>query len=293
MNRTRPFLRKLVGMKRLLLIPALFFLIFCTSEAQKSLLWKVEGKGIQTSYLYGTFHIFPQEQFSIPDKVKSTFEQCDRLVMELSMAEGMEMQMLQLASMKDGMRLEDLLVPDDLIKLDSAIMANGMSMAFFNTWKPFLITSLFYNHYMKSGVASFELALQKMAIEREMEILGLETVARQMEVFDAIPYADQAEDLMDMARNGDKYQKLFDEMVVTYLSEDIEAMLEMTHQEMNNLSEIEQLLTKRNEEWIPKMKEMMKDKATFFGVGAGHLGGAEGVIALLIKEGYRVKPVLK
>ena len=153
-------------MKRSLLISVLLFFVFQQSVGQKSLLWKVEGKGIQPSYLYGTFHIFPQEKFSIPDKVITAFGDCERLVMELSMAEGMEMQMLQLAAMKDGMTLDDLLVTDDLILLDSAIMANGMSRAFFNTWKPFLITSMFYNQYMKNGVASFELALQKMAIER-------------------------------------------------------------------------------------------------------------------------------
>jgi uncharacterized protein YbaP (TraB family) len=30
---------------------------------------------------------------------------------------------------------------------------------------------------------------------------------------------------------------------------------------------------------------------TFFAVGAGHLGGNTGVIALLRKQGYTVKPV--
>ena len=278
-------------MKRLLLLSALLFFVFHTSLAQKSLLWKVEGKGIKTSYLYGTFHIFPQEKFVIPEKVNTSFATCERLVMELAMSEGMEMEMMQLAAMKDGRTLEDLLISDDLILLDSAIMANGMSRAFFNRWKPFLITSMFYNQYMKNGVASFELALQKMALEKDMEILGLETVARQMAVFDAIPYEDQARDLMDMVRNRDKYEKLFQEMVTTYMSEDIEAMLELTHREMNNLEEIEQLLTKRNEEWIPKMTELMVSKPTFFAVGAGHLGGDEGVIALLKKEGFKVKPV--
>jgi uncharacterized protein YbaP (TraB family) len=280
-------------MKRLLLIPALILLLLDVSIAQQSLLWKVEGKGSQTSYLYGTFHIFPQEKFVLPEKVKTAFNQCDQLVMELSMKEGMEMEMLKMAAMKDGTTLEDVLSPADLVLLDSAIMANGMSRSFFNTWKPFLITSMFYNQYMKNGVASFELALQKMALERDMEILGLETVARQMEVFDAIPYKDQADDLMDMVKNRDKYQKLFDEMVTTYMSEDIEAMMALTHREMNNLSEIEELLTKRNDEWIPKIKELIKSKPTFIGVGAGHLGGKEGVIALLKKEGYKVKPVFQ
>jgi uncharacterized protein YbaP (TraB family) len=49
----------------------------------------------------------------------------------------------------------------------------------------------------------------------------------------------------------------------------------------------------RNKNWIPLMAEQMPENVTFFAVGAGHLGGEEGVIALLRKEGYVVVPVLK
>lgn len=33
----------------------------------------------------------------------------------------------------------------------------------------------------------------------------------------------------------------------------------------------------------------MREKPTIFAVGAGHLGGPDGVIALLRKEGFRVE----
>nr|WP_152378338.1 TraB/GumN family protein [Flavobacterium haoranii] len=39
------------------------------------------------------------------------------------------------------------------------------------------------------------------------------------------------------------------------------------------------------------MEKAMKDKPTFFGVGAAHLAGEEGVIKLLRKQGYKVEPV--
>lgn len=35
----------------------------------------------------------------------------------------------------------------------------------------------------------------------------------------------------------------------------------------------------------------MKEKSTFFGVGAAHLADEEGVIKLLRKQGYKVEPV--
>jgi uncharacterized protein YbaP (TraB family) len=39
------------------------------------------------------------------------------------------------------------------------------------------------------------------------------------------------------------------------------------------------------------MGNMMTEQATFFAVGAGHLGGKGGVIALLRAEGYVVEAV--
>ena len=51
------------------------------------------------------------------------------------------------------------------------------------------------------------------------------------------------------------------------------------------------LLTDRNREWIPSMEEMAQEKPTFFAVGAGHLGGPEGIIILLRKAGYKVEAV--
>ena len=51
------------------------------------------------------------------------------------------------------------------------------------------------------------------------------------------------------------------------------------------------LLINRNKNWIPEISKYAKEKPTFFGVGAGHLPGENGVINLLRKAGYTVKAV--
>jgi uncharacterized protein YbaP (TraB family) len=52
------------------------------------------------------------------------------------------------------------------------------------------------------------------------------------------------------------------------------------------------LLDKRNQNWIPIMEAAIRKGAAFFAVGAGHLGGQEGVIHLLRTKGYQLKPVM-
>jgi len=39
------------------------------------------------------------------------------------------------------------------------------------------------------------------------------------------------------------------------------------------------------------MKEMMLKEKVFFAVGAGHLCGENGLIALLKREGFKLKPI--
>jgi uncharacterized protein YbaP (TraB family) len=51
------------------------------------------------------------------------------------------------------------------------------------------------------------------------------------------------------------------------------------------------LLTKRNKNWMPLLQKWMSEVPIFVAVGAGHLPGEDGLINLLISEGYRVEPL--
>ena len=53
-----------------------------------------------------------------------------------------------------------------------------------------------------------------------------------------------------------------------------------------------QILDDRNLNWIKQIPELIKLNSIFIAVGAGHLGGEYGIINLLRKEGYTVKPVM-
>jgi uncharacterized protein YbaP (TraB family) len=53
----------------------------------------------------------------------------------------------------------------------------------------------------------------------------------------------------------------------------------------------EEMLDKRNQKWIPMIEKIVKEKPTFFAVGAGHLGGAKGVLNLLQQKGYKIENV--
>ena len=128
-------------------------------SARQSLLWKIEGNGIQTSYLYGTFHILPEADFELKDKVKDAFDQTSQLVMELDVDDpGMQAEMMANIKMKDETTLQTLLSDTEFALLDSSLKSTvGADALAFNEAKPFVITSMLLGKFIEGKTASFEL----------------------------------------------------------------------------------------------------------------------------------------
>jgi uncharacterized protein YbaP (TraB family) len=52
------------------------------------------------------------------------------------------------------------------------------------------------------------------------------------------------------------------------------------------------MLDERNINWAKALPDMMKKESLFVAVGSAHLAGELGMINLLRKAGYKVKPVM-
>ena len=98
--------------------------------------------------------------------------------------------------------------------------------------------------------------------------------------------------LVKMVDNWNEGKETFKQMITDYKNQDVEALLvDMAKSKTADANFQEDLLVTRNQNWIPKIQQIAKEKSTFFAVGAGHLGGEKGVIALLKKQGFTVKAV--
>lgn len=283
-------------MRYALLLFTLFISLFSNAqELEKSLLWKISGNGLKKpSYLFGTIHLTCDS--SLDANTLNALEATEQLYLELDMDDkSIQMQMMKLMMMKDGAKLSTLLSPEDFKILDEFLKKNlNMSAKMFDSFKPFMISSMLFPKMLDCKSQSVESELMKITKEQNEEIFGLEKAEDQMKVFDEISYQDQADELLKTVKdNLEKDKKEFIEMMTIYQNKDIEGMLKMMSDSDNKITSENQdiLLNNRNKNWIPIMVKIMKDKPTFFGVGAGHLAGEEGVIKLLRKKGYKVEAV--
>ena len=155
---------------------------------------------------------------------------------------------------------------------------------------------------MKSQV--MDIALEKKAKEKGLTIVGLEGIFDAF-VSEKSNLKKEADELISDLREDDEISPL---SFVNTLSDvyrtqnmksliDFEVKVDSIFRTSPKLTEIgkrirEDLLKRRNLNWMNKIPELMKAQPTFIAVGVRHLPGKDGLIALLLEKGYQVEPIV-
>lgn len=263
---------------------------------ESSLLWKIEGPGVpKGSYLFGTMHLIEKEYFLFPEKLEKIVKKSDVLVMELPGLPN-QLEALKYITLTEGTfydyfseeQMDTILVwAKKEFKMDEAAFKKTMSKM-----KPFVIVQMATQMHFMGKTESYEMTFERIAQENNLAIEGLESVAEQMSFFDDLTKEQQSEMVMEGIRDGDKTLELTKQMEEVYVRQNIDSLFLLIQNEGGVISsESASFLDKRNAKWIPQITQIVADKKAFIAVGAGHLGGPNGVIRLLEKEGYTLTPV--
>lgn len=267
-----------------------------SAERASSLLWEISGKKVKSpSYIFGTMHLIPKDQFLFPESLQDKVKNSDLLVMEIGglseQMKGMQLMMLEEGNLFDHFTEEQADSIYDYSEKNLGYTEEQLN-TMFGKMKPFVLIQLMTKNAFGENPASYEMSLEKIAKEKEIEVEGLETVEEQMALFDSIPMKDQVKMVMSSLRNVDSSAIETQKLIDAYLKQDIDSLHRYMNQSDSEISGFEdEFLNKRNENWIPLIKQYIKKNKTFIAVGAGHLGGEKGVIELLRQEGYTLKPI--
>jgi hypothetical protein len=198
-------------------------------------------------------------------------------------------------NMKDGKALKDFYTETEYTRLKTFFKDSlGMPLTMLEHMKPNFIEALLYPKMMPCKTMSgIEEELLKIAKQEKKEIKGFETIAFQASVFDSIPYESQAKDLLKTIDSMQVYKIYFDSMLHVYKTQQLSAIENMfTKSEFGMDENRDLLLDNRNRNWVEQLNKILPEKNIFIAVGAGHLVGEKGLIALLRKAGYTLRPLL-
>ena len=285
----------------------LVLLIAVTLGAQSQLLWKISGNGLQQpSYIFGTYHLSP---LSIKDSIASlpqAMQDIRQVYGELVMADMMKpeflAQMQQQTMLPNDTTLKSLFTPEEFEVVSRAVTEYlQVDIALLDRIKPAALfqqlTVLFYMKHTPgyNPQEQLDASFQQEATEQGKKVGGLETAQSQVDILFNKPLRRQAEDLYCFVSDPDKVERQAKEIIAAYTAQDLDKMLQLMEEKEGTScdptpEEMAQLLYDRNQAWVKQMPAIMQAAPTLFVVGAGHLPGEQGVLALLKAQDYKITP---
>jgi uncharacterized protein YbaP (TraB family) len=261
-----------------------------------SLLWEISGKNPgKTSYIFGTFHLMCKEDIRFSENLKAALHGSDEVYFEMDLDDPANtLGAMFFMNMRGDTTLKDLFTDKEYARLESFFRDSlKMSISFMNKMKPMMLEALMYPKLMPcKNMSGIEQELMGLAMKEKKEIKGFETIEFQASVFDSIPYKEQAKDLLKNIDSMASYKVYFDSMLYVYKTQQLERIGSMMNDSsFGGAEDQEILLDKRNRNWVKQLDSLLPEKSLFIAVGAGHLPGKNGVLELLRKNGYTVKPV--
>lgn len=282
----------------LLLITVFLLFPHAYSQAQennKSLLWRISSKELKKpSYLFGTIHLICPGDYNWTDKMEQSLEQADAVCLEMDMDDpGIYRQIAQGMVDTSGKTLKEYFTEEEYGLLAKYVADSmGMDITVFANMKPAALqTVLVGKTFDCDNPVSYENNIMQEAQHDKKEILGLERVDEQLDLFDNLSPDSVVKDLLEVVRGNDGSKDEYDQLVTAYKNQDLPALHALIQSSGAKDFDLGGFIDTRNEKWIPRMVEKMDQRAIFFAVGAGHLWGDQGLISLLRKQGYTVEPI--
>jgi len=265
-----------------------------SQQPANSLLWKISGNGLQQdSYLFGSFHILCKDDLKISDTLKSKIANAKVFYSEIKLdEEGMEAKMALKMRMQNT-TLEALIGKSDYAMVNERFQQiTNLPLQMLDHFKPFMAISLLtINTLSCKEKSSPETEFAKIAKENKVPNLGLETIDEQIAVIDKWSLDSQIHALTESVLHFDSSKRALKEMIAIYKQRNVDSLYQyMKEKGTSDDFELDMLIT-RNHNWVPIIEMAIKQQPAFFVVGAGHLGGPDGVLNLLRKRGYRLTPV--
>ncbi|HRE49958.1 MAG TPA: TraB/GumN family protein [Flavitalea sp.] len=266
-------------------------------DPSHTLLWEISGGELtQPSYIFGTMHLVCADEARLSGALKKAIKESDQIFFEIDM-DDMEQVMggMKYVRMNDGLKLSDLLTPVEMDRIKAYFDEHRAMIPFvmMNRFKPYFISSMISEGMLECTTKK---AMEQLIAEESKlynkDIQGLETIKFQASLFDSIPYEKQARDLLTYIDSIDGYRKTTLEMYEVYRRQDLNRMDSLITKSDPGMEQyMDLLLYDRNTRWVAEMPFHMQRMPTLFAVGAGHLPGEKGVLNLLARQGYTVRPL--
>lgn len=277
-------------------------LLFCFihGNAQKkypSLFWEITGNGMQKpSYLFGTMHVSNKMVFHLSDSFYQAMRNADAVALELN-PELWQDQMFKVQKAQTNYARFTGRAMNDFVRERSFQLQkyeDDLKRAL--TEEPTVVNNLLYRSFQPT--ADFE---ENTYLDLYIYQTGRKLGKRPGGVEDYIQSEKLVQEAyIDMAKektrkpvdtDGVPQYQIQRSIQEAYRKGDLDAMDSLENLTTTSPAFNEKFLYVRNEIQANSIDTILKNHSLFVGVGAAHLPGSRGVIELLRKKGYHLRPI--
>ncbi|MEJ2189178.1 MAG: TraB/GumN family protein [Acidobacteriota bacterium] len=266
------------------------------AEPEKCFMWSVE-RGSTTVYLLGSIHVLKEDAYPLPQAIDRAFDDAEVVVFEVDLDDmsAAALKMLAAGTLEGDENLEEVVGPTMWLQVSEHMKSAGLQPAAFQRMKPWMVAlSLSAFELARAGYtpgAGLDTRLDARAKAAGKERLALETVDFQVGIFTDLDPVQSVEFLKYTLRDLDTVIPLLDELATSWRVGDVKPVEELLLDGFEESPELfEKLVTKRNQSWLGQVEELIGgDRDALVVVGALHLVGDGGLVALLRDKGYVVE----
>lgn len=280
----------------------LWALCACVALAQPPvpLLWKVSGD-YTSVYLLGSMHLLTEADYPLAPAVEAAFADSALLVFEIA-PDNLEQAplaqaMLQAATRTDGKTLQQSLPAPTWTALLAYAQAHAMPVAALQHYKAWFVALLVMMGESQNAGLNPALGLDAHFMQRAAAAgkatAGLESAESQIALFDGMGAQVELQFLQEALADAPHFKEQMDTLLAAWRQADESALLRIGLRDMraDYPALYQRINVERNRAWLPRVQALLRTRRSnaLVVVGALHLLGADGLVQLLARQGYRVQ----
>jgi uncharacterized protein YbaP (TraB family) len=265
------------------------------ADDARHIFWEVKGAH-NTVYLLGSVHLLKAGESTLPPEILQAYRRSSTLVMELNLndagVDSLTGSGMESATLPEGDTLSRVLGPE----LHATYLAHAQRLGLdgeaterFQPWfAAMLLEQMTLVQAGYESSAGVDMQLTQDATADHKPIVALETMAEQMGFFSHLTLDEQRQFLRSTLKDLDTAGSDTAAVVRAWERGDVRDLERLFREEAADSPQLMRLLTtNRNRRWLPRIASLLNDDHDdMVVVGAMHLIGDDGLVALLKRQGY-------
>jgi uncharacterized protein YbaP (TraB family) len=277
---------------------AVALLVVGTAAEAKTFAWKATGKG-GVVYLVGSVHLLSKDFYPLNPAIEAAYQDADLVIEEVDMAEMLDpaaqMGFLTRGMLPSATPLDKVISASNYALVTKRANDLGLPVEPFKLLKPWMVALMLVQAEWQKAGFDPELGLDKhfydQAKAEGKTTQGLETAEYQISRLDDMTMEQQEHLLSESLKDLDAEKASMARLVESWRAGDAPGVERIVLSELKQEPLLYQrLLVERNRNWMPKIEALFaRPRHALVVVGAAHLVGTDGLVAMLRAKGYTVE----